>query len=185
MKFLIVGSGLSASQVHERDYRKEGFTLIAVNHGWMACEDSFTWWIRSNDFEGTRPPKFSEGQHEVISYSRELDKFGGQNACGWSIALNAGYWALAQKPEVIAFVGCDMDYTKDENGNTHIYGVGLDIKKQGFSDPILMCKLHGKGNPNYLRDIYLRLQNKAHERGCQVLNASKSEKTRLPYPKYS
>jgi hypothetical protein len=46
-----------------------------------------------------------------------------------------------------------------------------------------MVKLHSKGDPNYLENIYLRFKTIAEENNCKVYNLSKISDSRLPYPK--
>lgn len=181
MKVLIIASGHSAEQVHDYNYKANDWTILAVNNGWVATED-WDWWISPPDYKG-QVPLFQPPKQKVESYGRSLGKFGGQVECGYSITLNAGYWALDQlNPTVIGFLGADMDYTPDaETGHTHIYGVGYDIEANGVSDPDRMVDMYSKGNDNYLTDIYMRLHAKAAERNCGVYNLSFGNPTRLPY----
>lgn len=181
-KVILVASGFSARQFSEYDYKANEWKVVAVNNGWMACEDSWDYWIKSNDFNGNHPKNPRSDQHIVKEYGSALRKFGGQKACGYSIALNAGYWALANlKPTVIGFIGGDMNYVPDDNGHTHIYGEGNDIKKRGIPDPDRMVKVHGDGKPDFLKRIYLRLEEKAREKNCKIVNLSHTIDTRLPY----
>jgi hypothetical protein len=64
--------------------------------------------------------------------------FGGFVYAGPTMAFTAGYWALgALKPDVIAYLGCDMQYSHPE---THFYGKGspdplrpeLEVSRQVF-----------------------------------------------------
>jgi hypothetical protein len=181
-KVLLIASGFSARQINEYEYKKNGWKVIAINNGWMACEDLWDFWIKSNDYNGEYPKKPKPSQTIVKAYSPALKIFGGQKACGYSITLNAGYWALANlKPSVIGLLGADMNYTPDENGHTHIYGEGNDIKKRGMPDPDRMVDVHGDGKPDFLNRIYLRLEEKAKGTKCRVVNLSHSIDTRLPY----
>jgi hypothetical protein len=183
-KVLIVASGFSSKQIHDYNYKDNGWTIVAVNNGWQATND-WNWWVRPNDFAGIRPKDYAPFQREVRRYGRSLDKFGGQKACGYSITLNASYWALDQlDPDVLAFLGCDMNYTPKADGSTAIYGVGHDIKINGLSDPDRMVNVHGDGSPDYLNNIYMRLADEAEKfNGCKVYNFSHDADTRLPYEK--
>ena len=78
-----------------------------------------------------------------------------------------------------------MSYIPDKDGNTHFYGVGIDIKNRGISDPDLMVKVRSNGDPNYLENIYRRFEKIAGENNCRLFNLSKEEFTRLPYKKVS
>jgi hypothetical protein len=82
---------------------------------------------------------------------------------------------------VIGLLGADMNYTPNENGDTHIYGVGFDIQKNSIPDPDRMIDRYGQDDPNYLNNIYMRLARKAEERDCKVYNLSQNIETRLPY----
>jgi len=187
-KVLLLASGMSAKQVHDYNYRQNGWTIVAINNGWQAIDD-WSHWIRPGDYKGAKPDvsQLRDDQNIPKMYGPQLKLFGGQKECGYSITLNAGYWALAElKPSVMGFLGADMNYKPDEKGNTHFYGVGYDIQnnKGGLPDPDRMIKMYGKGNPNYLHDIYMRLHDKALEyNGCKVVNFSTDTDTRLPYEK--
>jgi hypothetical protein len=180
-KVLLVASGLSANQFYDYDYKSNGWIIIAINNGWMACEKEWDYWIKSNDYNGAKAlPK--RPQVVVKEYGSALRQYGGQKACGYSITLNAGYWALANlKPDIMSFLGADMNYTPDEKGNTHIYGLGNDIKKNGIPDPDRMVIKHGGSKKEFLNDIYLRLEAHANKQNCQLYNVSHTLDTRLPY----
>ena len=178
----MVASGFSASQINEYDYKGNGWTIVAINNGWLACPKIWDHWVKPGDYKGQKPEKVLSHQSIVPRYRNHLNKFGGQKACGYSITLNAAYWALEElKPSVIGFLGADMNYTPNENGDTHIYGVGYDIQKNKVPDPDRMVERYGKEDPNFLNNIYMRLAEKAEERNCKVYNLSHTIETRLPY----
>jgi len=180
-KVVLVASGFSSKQIHDYDYKANGWTIVTINHGWQACPELWDYWVKAPDYRSEKP-KHRKDQTVVPKYRPALDKFGGQKACGYSITLNAAYWVLANlSPSVMGFLGADMNYTPDKNGHTHIYGVGLDIKKNKVSDPDRMVNLYGKNDPNYLETIYMRLVEKAKENNCSVYNLSQNIETRLPY----
>lgn len=183
-KVLIVAAGFSAKQIDDYPYKENGWEIVAVNNGWQATND-WNWWVRPGDFAGIRPKEYGPFQREVRRYGGSLGKFGGQLACGYSITLNAGYWALDHlKPSVIGFLGADMNYTPKEDGSTAIYGVGHDIKTNGIPDPDRMVNVYAKGNDNYLNDIYMRFADEAKRHiNCRVVNLSNDPDTRLPYEK--
>ena len=182
-KVLLLASGMSAKEVDDYNYKSNGWTIVAINNGWMAT-DEWDHWVRSNDFNGARPHVIKDHQVECKKYGDILGHYGGHKECGYSITLCAGYYALYMlKPQVIGFLGADMNYTPDKEGNTHIYGLGNDIKKRGIPDPDRMVNQYSKGNPNYLSDIYMRMFDVAKRDGCDVYNLSSVEDTRLPYPK--
>lgn len=182
MKCLLIASGFSANQVYDYPYKENGWTIVVINNGWMACPNLWDYWVKSGDYKGNKPKEVLPHQTVVQKYRPQLDKFGGQRACGYSITLNAGYWVLAElKPSVIGFLGADMNYTPNEKGHTHIYGVGFDIQKNKMSDPDRMVDRYGKEDENYLNTIYMRLAYKAKEKDCSIYNLSQNIETRLPY----
>jgi len=180
-KVLLVASGLSANQYYDYKFKDNGWIIIAVNNGWMACEKEWDYWVKSNDYNGAKAMPI-KNQTVVKEYGSALKKYGGQKTCGYSITLNAGYWALANlNPDVIALLGADMHYTPDKDGNTHIYGKGNDIIKNGIPDPDRMVNVHGGGKENFLENIYLRLETVANKQKCNIYNVSQNIDTRLPY----
>ena len=148
--------------------------------------DKWTYWIHPNDYKGTKPEVINLNQVEINAngYGKSLRKYGGIHECGFSIMLNASYWVLdSLNPSEICYLGADMNYSPDQNGNTHFYGVGIDIRSKGISDPDLMVKKRSNGDPEYLTSIYNRFQKIANENECLLYNLSKEENTRLPYLK--
>ena len=81
-------------------------------------------------------------------YVPKQNSFGGFIYAGGTMAFTAGYWALgALKPDVIAYIGCDMVYPKNSQS---FYGTGqadplrdditlqsLEANLQGFC----LCKI--------------------------------------------
>jgi hypothetical protein len=183
-KVLLIASGHSASQYNDYDYRKNGWKILVINNAWKVCPYDWKYWVRAPDFKGEKATP-REKQVEVKSYGKQLKEFGGQSACGYSITLNAAYWCLAElKPSVMGFLGADMNYTPNENGDTHIYGIGYDIKKNGIPDPDRMSnkyKSKDQTPEQYLRQIYMRLVDESNKKNCRVVNLSRDCETRLPY----
>lgn len=90
------------------------------------------------------------------------------------MAFTAGYWALgALKPDVIAYVGCDMIYESQAGQATHFYG-------QGSADPlredITLQSLEAKS---------VRLWALAQRQNCLVVNLSDLASSRLLFPRVS
>lgn len=188
-KVLLVASGKSALEAYDYDYKANGWTVVAVNNGWHAVPDLWDYWVRSPDFKGKKPTGDEIKEHQTIvkKYGPSLGKYGGQAACGYSITLNAGYWALdVLKPSVLGFLGADMNYTPASDGSTHFYGVGWDVQNNagGLPDPDRMVNMYGKESKDtYLHDIYMRLDEWAEKQECGVYNLSSVKDTRLPYTK--
>lgn len=184
-KVLILGSGQSIKQVKDYNYKDNNWIIIAVNNAWKFNPLIWDYSIVSGDFCGDPPKKSRQSQIIVETYLPALKKYGGNKKCGYSITLNAAYWALETlNPKVIGFLGCDMNYTPDELGNTHFYGVGYDISKKNISDPELMAKLNSNNGEDYIRNIYLRFQEIAKLQNISIINLSKNIKTYLPYKRY-
>ena len=88
------------------------------------------------------------------------------------MSFTAGYWALgALKPDVIAYIGCDMIYDAKPGEMTHFYGCGA-------ADPlrvdVTLQSLEAKS---------LRLQALAGRNGCAVFNLSNQQTSRLLIPR--
>ncbi len=181
----MIASGPSVRQIADYDWIENHWTIVAINNAWKAT-DLWRYWIATDDFQGEKPQP-RDDQIIPPPYEPQLRIFGGQAACGYSVTLNASYWALASlKPSVIGFLGADMNYTPDAQGNTHFYGVGYDIKHNAgrLPDPDQMVKRYGKGDPDYLRRMYQRFADQAlYYNKCRVVNFSDDENTRLPYAK--
>ena len=176
----MIGSGLSAKKFKKEDYKD--WIIVTVNHGYLVTED-WDYACFSTNFRSKLPMtrgKQRTIQHEILTVlGRE---FGGLKRTGYSIMLASSYWVLDQiKPTLIAYLGADMNYTPDDKGNTHVYGLGYDIQSYKESDPDRMIREWGKGNPNYLKEIYGKFEKIAKERGCNVCNMSDDPDTRLQY----
>jgi hypothetical protein len=183
-KILILGSGKSGLDV--KKYENFFDFIIVVNNAWQLTE-KWNYWIHPNDYKGFKPDSINQNQVEIKAngYGKSLKKYGGIHECGFSIMLNASYWVLDNlNPKEIYYLGADMNYKPDENGKTHFYGVGFDIKNKGISDPDLMVKLRSKGDSNYLINIYKRFERIANENFCELYNLSKDKESRLPYQKF-
>jgi hypothetical protein len=185
-KVLIIASGQSAKQFDDYEFKENGWTIVAVNNAWQVCKEDLDFWIRPGDFKGHKFTDPKPEQTIVKGYGKQLNLFGGQKACGYSITLNAAYWCLAElKPSTMAFLGADMNYTPDkETGATSFYGVGWDIQNRNISDPDRMAEMYKSRDQSpeqFIEEIYLRLEKKANEVGCKVYNISNVTDTRLPY----
>jgi len=191
---LLVASGHSATQYTNYDFKGNGWTVVAINNGWKACAGQWDYWIKTVDYKGMVPDQLECNRAGTIvdSISDQLRIYGGHQACGYSITLGAGYWTLAElRPSYIGFLGADMNYTPDKDGNTHFYGKGHDIRLYNKPDPDRMAEEHRgkrkgaeKETPEeYLYYIYQRLYNIAKDQRCDVFNVSVGCDTRLPYPR--
>jgi hypothetical protein len=99
---------------------------------------------------------------------------GGFVYAGGTMAFTAAYWTLgALKPNIIAFLGCDMIYTASEGESNHFYG-------HGTSDPlradITLQSLEAKS---------VRFMAIANALNCAVVNLSELTSSRLLFPRIS
>jgi len=168
---LILGSGPNA--VDCIGWNRTAFsTLVAINNAWRVRPD----WdvlIHPEDFPAHRsPPSIGPAQRVVgaADYVPAQNRLGGFVYAGGTMAFTAGYWALdALKPDVLAFLGCDMVYAPA--GNTHFYGTGT-------ADPlradITLQNLEAKS---------ARLMLMAARSGCACVNLSEAAESRLVFPR--
>jgi hypothetical protein len=120
---LILGSGPDV--VRAQAWPRTSISdIVAINNAWRVRPD-WDYLIHPEDFPADRMPT-SNATHQTIitaqQYVPAQNNFGGFIYAGPTMAFTAGYWALdALKPDVIAFLGCDMQY---EYTQTHFYGKG-------------------------------------------------------------
>lgn len=169
-KVLLLGSGPNA--VEATNWPASQFDhIVVINNAWRVRPD-WTHLVHPSDFPDERKPQvvgLNQTVIEAADYVPLQNQFGGFVYAGGTMAFTAGYWALAAlKPRVIAFLGCDMVYAN--SGNTHFYGTGT-------ADPLRDDKT--------LRNLEAksaRLQIKAAQQDCAVVNLSQSE-SRLVFPR--
>ncbi|MEM9434496.1 MAG: hypothetical protein AAGA12_11285 [Pseudomonadota bacterium] len=167
---LILGSGPKAQ--YASAWPKSRFShWMAINNAWSIRPD----WdetIHPEDFAEERRPTDVSLAQSVTSADRYVDAlntFGGVVYCGATMAFTAGYWALAsQRPDVVAFFGCDMVYPSE--GNTHFYGQGA---ADPLRDDITLQSLDAKS---------ARMMIHAAAQGCALVNLSTDE-SRLILPR--
>ncbi len=169
---LIIGSGVDA--LRAKSWDSASFQdIVAINNAWQIRSD-WSFLIHPEDFpEDKKPLNVAAGSQKIITaadYVPIQNHFGGFVYAGATMAFTAGYWALgALKPDVIAFIGCDMVYPS--NGATHFYG-------SGTADPlrpdITLQSLEAKS---------VRLLNTALAENCLCVNLSSATNSRLKFPK--
>jgi hypothetical protein len=173
---LIVGSAPDALRVADWDTSHFAHRVV-INNAWQVC-DTWDCLIYPEDFPPDRhPPSDQTTGKQLISakeYVPVQNHFGGFVYAGGTMAFTAGYWALgALKPDVIAYVGCDMIYESRAGQATHFYG-------QGSADPlrqdITLQSLEAKS---------VRLRTLAQRQGCLVVNLSEQATSRLLFPRVS
>ncbi len=168
---LILGS--APDVLDAREWGRDGIDqIVAINNAWRVRDD----WDRllhPEDFPiERRPTRLRKAQviHTYLDYVPAVNDFGGFVFCGGTMAFTVGYWALrALRPQLIAYFGCDMNYT--QSGNTHFYGIGNPDPIR--PDPTLQS-LEAKS---------ARLHLLAASQGCAIVNLSENETSRLVFPR--
>jgi hypothetical protein len=99
--------------------------MVVINNAWQVRND-WDYLIYPDDFPAERMPPSIDAQRQKVITSEDYvpvqNSLGGFVYAGATMAFTAGYWALgALKPDVIAYLGCDMHY---ETPQTHFYGAG-------------------------------------------------------------
>ena len=173
---LIVGSAPDAIRIRNWDLSR--FTsCVVINNAWQLTKD-WDYLIYPEDFPLDRlPAPEILAQKNVITASEFVPKqnhFGGFVYAGGTMAFTAGYWALgALKPDLIAYLGCDMIYQKEIAKPTHFYG-------DGSPDPlrpdITLQSLEAKS---------VRLMAIAQMNRCRIVNLSDLPISRLLFQRLS
>jgi len=173
---LIVGSAPDALRVSDWDTSIFAHRVV-INNAWQVC-DTWDCLIYPEDFPQDRHPPVNQTVGRQMIDANEFvpaqNHFGGVVYAGGTMAFTAGYWALgALKPDVIAYVGCDMIYDSRAGQITHFYG-------QGRADPlrpdVTLQSLEAKS---------ARLWALAQRQGCSVVNLSDQLTSRLLFPRVS
>lgn len=166
---LIIGSGPNA--ILAQDWDRQAFThIVAINNAWRVRSD-WDYAIFPEDFPADLQPSAGKGQHCITAdqYVEVQNHFGGFVYAGGTMAFTAGYWALgALRPDVIAFIGCDMVYPA--HGPTHFYGTG---EADPLRDDVTLQSLEAKS---------ARLQLLAARQSCRCVNLS-PDPSRLLFPR--
>ena len=167
MKILILGSG--PDSVEARKFQSGLFDkIVSINNAWQIRKD-WDFCIFPNDFPKERRPESNSAQ-KLITFNEYVpiqNKFGGFVYAGGTMAFTAGYWALgALKPNIIAYLGCDMIY---KGNKTHFYG-------KGTADPL-------RNDPTLknLLSKSARFEVIASINNCSVFNLSKQKQSNLVF----
>lgn len=148
---------------------------VAINNAWQVTPN-WDYLIFPEDLPIERRPKslLSPNQQLITAaeYVRHQNNFGGFIYAGGTMAFTAGYWALsALKPDIIAYIGCDMVYPGETGKPSHFYG-------RGTPDPLrkdmTLQSLEAKSN---------RLMAIANTQNCVILNLSSLAQSRLTFPR--
>jgi hypothetical protein len=170
---LILGSGPDV--IRARAWPRAPFThIVAINNAWQV-RDCWDYLIHPEDFPADRAPQSHDPDRQTIVtadiYVPVQNAFGGFVYAGGTMAFTAGYWTLGElKPDVIAFLGCDMNYQGEK---THFYG-------RGEPDPlrrdVTLQSLEAKS---------ARLMALAAAELCLCLNLSEQPVSKLVFPRAS
>ena len=171
---LLIGSAPDA--VLAKGWDLSVFTQrVAINNAWQITPD-WDYLVYPEDFAPERmPPTLLKPSQHLIGASEfvpQQNSFGGFVYAGGTMAFTAGYWALgALKPDLIAFLGCDMVYGTSTVESSHFYG-------QGTPDPlrvdVTLQSLEAKS---------VRFMSLAHTQQCAVVNLSALPESRLMFPR--
>lgn len=171
---LIIGSAPDA--LRARAWDKKLFThVVAINNAWQVRDD-WDFLLHPEDFPLARRPLALAPQQAVITaqdYVPVQNDFGGFVYAGGTMAFTSAYWALGHlRPQVLAFIGCDMVYAATGQA-THFYG-------NGNADPlrhdVSLQSLEAKS----ARLLYLAAQQQ-----CRCVNLSQAAESRLLFPRSS
>lgn len=171
---LILGSAPDVTEIRRWDL--SFFTsCVAINNAWKVTPD-WDYLIFPEDFPIDRRPQLPVGAHQQLITANEFvqhqNHFGGFIYAGATMAFTAGYWALgALKPDIIAFVGCDMVYSVENGKLSHFYGSGT---ADPLRNDITLQSLEAKSN---------RFMALANMHNCAVLNMSSLAASRLTFPR--
>jgi len=169
---LIVGSAPDAVRINSLDFSLFN-NSVAINNAWKLRQD-WDYAIYPEDFPTQRQPKNFHVKKKIITakeYVPIQNKFGGFVYAGGTMAFTAGYWALGTlKPDVIAYLGCDMIYS-DKISDNHFYGQGV---ADPLRDDITLQSLEAKS---------ARLMAIAKFNNCSVVNLSEQDQSRLLFPR--
>ena len=171
---LIIGSAPDAVLAKNWDLSVFAHRVV-INNAWQITPD-WNYLVYPEDFPPERlpPTPLKPSQHFIAApdFVPQQNSFGGFVYAGGTMAFTTGYWALgALKPDVIAFLGCDMVYDAASGAGSHFYG-------HGTADPlrvdVTLQSLEAKS---------MRLMALANAQQCSVVNLSALPESRLLFPR--
>ena len=173
---LVIGSAPDA--VIAKEWNLSAFThRVAINNSWQITSN-WDYLVYPDDFSPDRLPSPPLRSNQAFITSNEFvpeqNRLGGFVYAGGTMAFTAAYWTLgALKPNLIAFLGCDMIYAAGHGESNHFYG-------HGTSDPlradITLQSLEAKS---------ARFMSIANSLNCAVVNLSELPESRLLFPRAS
>jgi hypothetical protein len=171
---LIIGSAPDA--ITANSWHKSTFSnIVAINNAWKVRGD-WDYLIHPEDFPVANRPQAVSAKQNIITadeYVPIQNSYGGFVYAGGTMAFTAAYWALgALKPDILAFIGCDMVYPIN-GAATHFYGTGA---ADPLRNDITLQSLEAKST----RLFYLAAQQQ-----CLCLNLSTADQSRMVFPRVS
>lgn len=99
---------------------------IAINKSWRVRRDFDSHVFLMSLPEEERPPLAAGMQPvKVGDFTPVLRNAGGLYLTSGSVAMIAGYWAIARRGvNFLSYYGCDLVFTNPDGENTHYYGTG-------------------------------------------------------------
>ena len=171
---LVIGSAPDALMA--KDWNLSAFNhRVAINNAWQITPD-WDYLVYPEDLLPERLPPTPLKAHQKLIDAAEFvpqqNSLGGFVYAGGTMAFTTAYWTLgALKPDLIAFLGCDMVYAATSGESNHFYG-------HGTSDPlradITLQSLEAKS---------VRFMAIANALNCAVVNLSELAESRLLYPR--
>jgi len=169
---LIIGSAPDAMRAC--NWSKNTFLkIVAINHAWKVRDD-WDYLIHPEDFPLENRPRSLTDKQAIITatdYVPIQNTYGGFVYAGGTMAFTSAYWVLgAIRPDILAFIGCDMVYPSTGEP-THFYGTGA---ADPLRDDVTLQSLEAKST----RLLYLAAQQK-----CLCLNLSILDGSRMIFPR--
>ena len=171
----MIASGKSAKQFYDYPYRERGWKIIALNNVWQYLDvNDFDLLIHAAD---VRPKHIPSDKRYMFNGPPYMERWGGSDKAGRGVVITSAYYVFEKfEPEIMGFLGCDMNYTPDpDTGNTCVYGIGKDIRLKKISDPDRILKL--MKDPDYFNKVWKLFEEQTK---CEAYNFSDDPDTRLP-----
>lgn len=148
--------------------------IVAINNAWRIRPD-WDFLVHPEDFPEDRMPPDRKTRADSIRSASEYvpaqNAFGGFVYAGGTMSMTAAYWVLHRfRPDVIAFLGCDMIY-EPNRGPTHFYGFG---SADPLRDDVTLQNLKAKSARLFLHAL---------RAGCVCLNLSELPESNLVFPR--
>jgi len=191
-KVVCVGSGPKGVDYVNNIPNLDNIDVVGVNNVWKGT-DRWTSLIYAGDYYDKDKIVVKDPKKQKLYTRSSFQKsyiWGANNMhwekariyCGLPIYFTTMYWTLYYlQPKLIGCIGFDMDYTPQSDGSTSFYGLGYDMQTRGEPDPLYQFRHHYKDLKDPMGTLLERLQNKANQVGCKIVNLSDNPKTQLKW----